>query len=118
MKKISLFFVLASVVFFVLFSGCSKTSVTAIATAAPTDYAAFVSVPAGTFTQTDTIAHSFVHTISAFKIGKYEVTYDLWYTVKTWATSNGYVFANAGMEGYDGVRASGAAPTTAAKNQV
>lgn len=84
-------------------------------TAGPFDETALVSVPGGTFTQTDayTPANSFSHTISAFKMGKYQVTYDLWYTVKTWALSNGYTFANAGMEGYDGVRVSGAAPTAA-----
>jgi formylglycine-generating enzyme required for sulfatase activity len=37
--------------------------------------------------------------LSPFKIAKYETTYDLWYEVKQWATSNGYVFANAGLEG-------------------
>jgi sulfatase modifying factor 1 len=58
-----------------------------------------VFVPGGTYTQEDTSSHSFYHTISAFKMGKYEVTYELWYTVYQWATSNGYTFANAGMEG-------------------
>lgn len=86
--------------------------------AGPFDQTALVSVPGGTFTQTDTSLSSFQHTISAFKMGKYEVTYDLWYTVKTWALSNGYTFANAGLEGYDGVRVSGAAPTAAKYNPV
>jgi formylglycine-generating enzyme required for sulfatase activity len=53
----------------------------------------------------------FCHTISAFKMGKYQVTYDLWYTVYTWAVANGYTFANAGAEGSNGTV--GAAPTTA-----
>lgn len=71
-----------------------------------------VSVPGGTFTQTMTAnGGPFEHTISAFKMGKYEVTYELWYTVRTWAIANGYVFANAGREGNDGTI--GAAPTSA-----
>ena len=48
-------------------------------------------------------------TSSPFHIGKYEVTYALWYEVKTWASSNGYTFANEGREGHDGTI--GAAPT-------
>ena len=50
-------------------------------------------------------------TLSSFKIAKYEVTYGLWYTVRTWAESNGYVFANLGKEGNDGII--GAEPTPA-----
>jgi formylglycine-generating enzyme required for sulfatase activity len=74
----------------------------------------FVSVPGGTFTQTDeTGTNSFSHIISAFKIGKYEVTYELWYAVYQWAIlpAQGYAFANAGTEGNDGTP--GAAPTAA-----
>lgn len=74
-----------------------------------------VSVPSGTFTQESTqdnsVLGSFSHTITSFKIGKYEVTYELWYKVRQWALSNGYQFANLGREGTDGVI--GAAPTTA-----
>jgi hypothetical protein len=40
--------------------------------------------------------------LSAFQIAKYETTYELWYTVKTWATARGYTFANKGREGADG----------------
>jgi formylglycine-generating enzyme required for sulfatase activity len=50
-------------------------------------------------------------TLSAFKIAKYETTYELWYEVKTWATSNGYTFTNQGQEGNDGT--TGAEPTSA-----
>lgn len=35
----------------------------------------------------------------AYFIAETEVTYELWNTVKTWATSNGYTFANAGIMG-------------------
>lgn len=75
------------------------------------DERVMVSVPAGTFTQTDSSANSYIHTVSGFSIGKYEVTYNLWYTVHQWALTNGYTFANAGMEGHDGT--AGAAPTSA-----
>jgi formylglycine-generating enzyme required for sulfatase activity len=54
--------------------------------------------------------------IAAFKIGETEVTYELWYAVKTWATDdarggNKYTFANEGLEGNDGIV--GALPTEA-----
>jgi len=78
-----------------------------------------ISVPGGTYTQTDTEteSHSFSHTISAFQMAKYEVTYELWYTVHDWARSNGYTFANPGREGNDGIITDpeGAAPTTIVK---
>jgi formylglycine-generating enzyme required for sulfatase activity len=37
--------------------------------------------------------------ITAFKIGETEVTYELWNAVKTWAMNNGYTFANSGRQG-------------------
>lgn len=37
-----------------------------------------------------------VPSISAFRIGKYEVTYTLWTNVTAWAVNNGYTFAHAG----------------------
>jgi len=43
-----------------------------------------------------------VHTvasISAFRIGKYEIKYEEWLLVKTWAESVGYVFVNNGTMG-------------------
>jgi formylglycine-generating enzyme required for sulfatase activity len=49
--------------------------------------------------------------ISAFYIGETEIPYELWHAVRTWAGSNGYSFANEGMEGNDGTE--GAAPTEA-----
>jgi len=56
----------------------------------------------------------------AFWIGESEVTYELWYTVHTWALSNGYTFANPGREGHDGTitAPAGAAPTTALNEPV
>jgi formylglycine-generating enzyme len=41
---------------------------------------------------TDTVAN-------AYLIGETEVTYELWNAVRTWATSNGYTFANDGVMG-------------------
>jgi formylglycine-generating enzyme required for sulfatase activity len=57
-------------------------------------------------------------TLSPFAIGKYEITYELWYTVRQWATStdrgvNRYTIASPGSEGHNGT--DGAAPTEAAK---
>lgn len=36
-------------------------------------------------------------------MGQYEVTYELWYTVRQWAITNGYAFANPGREGNNGI---------------
>ena len=57
---------------------------------------------------------------NAYWIGETEVTYELWYTVRTWARANGYTLnANPGREGNDGTitAGSGAAPTEAAKQE-
>jgi formylglycine-generating enzyme required for sulfatase activity len=54
-------------------------------------------------------------TLSLFYIAKYETTYELWCTVRQWAISKGYTFANLGQEGNDGT--SGADPTPAGKNE-
>ncbi len=62
-------------------------------------YRDMVHVDGGTFTQKRNKGDSFRHTISSFEIGKYEVTYELWYAVYKWAIKHGYHFANAGMEG-------------------
>jgi formylglycine-generating enzyme required for sulfatase activity len=111
MKKPFYFFILILVVVFSVITGCKKSSSPSGPVATATiDSSALVSVPGGTYTQTDG-TNSFSHTISAFKMGKYQVTYDLWYTVFTWAVANGYTFANAGAEGSNGTV--GAAPTTA-----
>ncbi len=81
-------------------------------------YSEMVPVIGGTFTQLvaplaeleieselfDTYipSYAFQHTISDFSIGKYEVTYLLWYTVYSWAIESGYSFINVGREGSDG----------------
>jgi formylglycine-generating enzyme required for sulfatase activity len=51
------------------------------------------------------------YSINACSIGETEITYELWYAVRTWAEGNGYTFANAGSEGSHGT--AGEAPTTA-----
>ena len=53
--------------------------------------------------------------LSPYKLGKTEVTYELWHEVLTWAESNGYTFANKGKEGSGGTE--GAAPTEAGKKE-
>ncbi len=73
-------------------------------------YLDMVSVDGGEYKQYDGYKE-FGHTISDFSIGEYEVTYELWHTVRKWAVSNGYKFGNAGREGNDGT--DGAAPTNA-----
>ena len=74
-------------------------------------YRDMATIPGGTFSQVPTSGNTFEHTITGFKMGKYEVTYELWNTVYEWALTHGYLFANAGKEGHDGT--AGAAPTTA-----
>jgi len=39
---------------------------------------------------------------NAYWISETEVTYELWYKVRTWAVAHGYTFANPGREGNDG----------------
>ena len=55
--------------------------------------------------------------LSPYKIGKMEVTYELWYSVLKWNTDNGkgYVFVYQGREGSHGT--DGAAPTAAGKKE-
>ncbi len=107
MKKILLTALTAAGIFFL--AGCENPA--GGGPGSGFDVSAMVSVPGGTYTQRDTDGNYFSHTISAFSIGKYEVTYGLWYEVYQWAISNNYHFANVGREGTDGTV--GAAPTTA-----
>lgn len=48
--------------------------------------------------------------LSPYKLGKTEVTYELWYEVLKWAKDNGYTFANKGLEGWDGTGGGGTKP--------
>jgi formylglycine-generating enzyme required for sulfatase activity len=64
-----------------------------------------VYVPAGTFTmgskalEQSSATNEHQVTLSSFYLAKYETTYALWYTVRQWASANGYSFANPGREG-------------------
>ena len=53
--------------------------------------------------------------LSPYKLGKTEVTYELWHEVLTWAEGKGYTFANKGREGSNG--GVGAAPTDEGKKE-
>ena len=109
MKKVSAVVLVLFAVLSLL--SCKKNSPTSPTTTI--DYSALVTVPGGTFTQTDAsnTMNAYTSTIATFKMGKYQVTYQLWYTVYQWAIANGYTFQNAGAEGCCGT--AGAAPTTA-----
>jgi formylglycine-generating enzyme required for sulfatase activity len=52
----------------------------------------------------------------AYEIGETEVTYELWYKVRSWAVGKGYTFSNSGQEGNAGT--SGASPTGADQEPV
>ncbi len=90
-------------------SGFSSSSSSSIPVYTLEEVKTMVSVPGGIYTQHTTDGGSFSHTISGFRLGKYEVVYELWYMVYQWAIANGYFFANAGREGNDGT--DGASPT-------
>jgi formylglycine-generating enzyme required for sulfatase activity len=53
-------------------------------------------------------------TLAPYAIGQYEVSYELWHTVRVWAEARGYTFANPGWEGHR--NSGGAAPSAAGKN--
>ena len=82
--------------------------------------AGMVFVPAGTFTMGSNVGgdaepdHEV--TLSSFYLSKYETTYGEWYEVNTWATNNGYSFANPGREGSGGE--TGALPTSSSNEPV
>ncbi|MBD5407887.1 MAG: SUMF1/EgtB/PvdO family nonheme iron enzyme [Treponema sp.] len=64
------------------------------------DYAAMVDVAGGTFKMgdPDSTARPTI-TLSAFRIAKYELTYELWLEVYRWAVDNGYTLTSA-KKGY------------------
>ncbi|XTB05462.1 formylglycine-generating enzyme family protein [Treponema denticola] len=53
--------------------------------------------------------------LSPYKLGKTEVTYEVWHEVLTWAEGKGYTFANKGKEGSNGTE--GAEPSEAGKKE-
>lgn len=113
--KKTCYFLLKVIVLLFVFAGAKSNSFPALEEGLTVtgDSSILIPVPGGTYTQTDG-TNSFSHTISAFEIGKYEVTYELWYTVYRWAVASGYKFANEGSEGYDG---SVNAPPTESKDE-
>jgi formylglycine-generating enzyme required for sulfatase activity len=66
-------------------------------------YRTMAAIPAGTVTGAESDG-VFVTgrnvTLSAFKMAKYETTWQLWKEVYDWAIAKGYTFENAGKEGY------------------
>ena len=60
-------------------------------------------VPGGITFPTGTNDTGTATVANAYWIGETEVTYELWYTVRTWAVANGYTFANSGREGSNGI---------------
>ncbi|MBU0935030.1 MAG: formylglycine-generating enzyme family protein [Spirochaetes bacterium] len=82
-------------------------------------------VPGGVFpygTTNNTILTNLgtdVNLNSLFWVAETEVTYELWYTVRTWARANGYSLdGNPGREGNDGIISDGlGADPTADKNE-
>lgn len=82
---------------------------TPVTPAAPTcasltanDFIGMACVPASTAGLVRSGPTHTVASISAFAMAKFETTYTDWNTVRTWALSNGYTFANAGQIGSSG----------------
>lgn len=71
-----------------------------------------VSLEAGEYTD----EYMSTYDVSAFKLGKYEVTYNLWYDVYQWALNNGYTFEGFGNQGSD-FDAEGIEPSVRGKYQ-
>jgi formylglycine-generating enzyme required for sulfatase activity len=74
----------------------------------PGDY--YVGTQTGAF---DYAGNTNVTLTKGYWIAETEVTYELWYEVRTWAENNGYTFAYMGREGHDGTL--GAPPTGASQ---
>jgi formylglycine-generating enzyme required for sulfatase activity len=58
-----------------------------------------VYVPGGLTTPTAVDDSTTAVVADAYTIAETKVTYELWSAVYTWATSNGYIFANTGLQG-------------------
>ena len=85
------------------FLNCSDDKGTGPEKETPTDYD-LVSVPATlgfSMGYAGVVVALPVHTVSldAYRIGRYELTYELWSGVYGWATANGYTFAHPGQQG-------------------
>lgn len=82
-------------------------------------YGGVVQIVEGTYTTTRDGSSDYLPSgtaFSTFSMGKYEVTYSLWYQVRKWGEANGYSFNNKGKEGSNGN--TGNAPTSAKYNPV
>ncbi|GHU55651.1 hypothetical protein FACS189442_3490 [Spirochaetia bacterium] len=101
----------------ILFTGCpndNDPTPNPGQVAAPTASPGMVSLAGGTVTGSGNrgafpAARTSV-TLNAFKIAKYETTYQLWKEVYDWAAANGYTIANSGREGH-GTNGTGTAGT-------
>lgn len=86
-----------------------KISLPTCASLTASDSLAMVCIPANTvgfsrgYIGVATPVHT-VASISAFAMAKFEVQFGDWVTVRTWATANGYTFANPGLQGDNGAR--------------
>lgn len=75
------------------------------------DYTAMISVPGGVYPASENgPLIKFDHRVSAFDIGEYEVTYELWYHVYRFALTKGYHFQHSGIEGTEGNGIEGSPP--------
>lgn len=63
------------------------------------EYREMIRLSESAFNQKSVSGESFQHTVLSFDIGKYEVTYELWYSVREYAEAAGYNFQNPGQEG-------------------
>lgn len=111
-KKIKVFNMLKNLLLFMIFAvivvvlcQCPSKPTETTTTTIDIDailYKDMISVNGGQFIQGNLSDNTFDHTVSAFEIGKYEVTYELWFCVRQWAENNGYKFYNKGREGNSG----------------
>ena len=76
--------------------GATNGSVWSFTTGSGVVFPGLVAVAGGTFKINSTSV-----TISSFKIDNYEVTYELWTDVSTWASTHGYSDLAAGGNGYN-----------------
>ncbi|POR03950.1 hypothetical protein AU468_04605 [Alkalispirochaeta sphaeroplastigenens] len=80
------------------------------------EFREMVAVPPGTFFQEAGRGQGgFEHTLSSYEIARYQVTYELWYTVRRWGEQNGYHFVSPGREGSRG--RVGGSPTAAGRHE-
>jgi formylglycine-generating enzyme len=102
-KSIIIFLSVVIMIFCCLFCKNSANADNKNNNTASVDYSVMITVPAITdfymgFAGISEPAHK-VPSISSFKIGKYEVTYDRWFAIKKKALELGYIFGNPGREG-------------------